>query len=269
LSQRLAQAGLDWIVPAWEAPLHVGALATTRNFGTSPLDIGPARLEKLGDAERAIVQADRDRVHAFLPSPAVYLEQVHGRDVVVVDAVNLEGMRGHPPVADAAVTRLAGVALAVRVADCVPVLFASREGTVVAAAHAGWRGLAAGVLEATVIALRVPPAEVVAWLGPAIGPAAFEVGDDVRDAFTTANADDARHFRHLHAGKWLADLPALASARLARAGVRDVSSDGACTCTDAARFHSWRRDRTTGRMAAYVWRAASSGAPGRDAAATL
>lgn len=253
LAQRLAAAGLDWIVPRWEAPGGVGALCTTRNGDGASFDIGPARLEKLDGDARARVIAHRERVHAFLPSPAVYLEQVHGRAVVAVDAGNAVASRVAPPVADAVVTRLAGVPLAVRVADCIPVLFASRGADVVAAAHAGWRGLAAGVLEATVAAMRTSPGEIVAWLGPAIGAAAFEVGDDVRDAFIAHARSDAAHFRALSGGKWLADLAALALARLARAGVSSVAVDGSCTFSDATRFHSWRRDRSSGRLAAYVW----------------
>ena len=257
LAERLADAGLDWIVPAWDAPRCVGALCTTRNGSAvagEPLDIGPSRLGTLDDAARERVLANRRRVQAFLPGPAAILEQVHGRDVVVIDAANVAAARAQPPVADAAVTRQTGVPLAVRVADCVPELLASGSGEVVAAAHAGWRGLAAGVIEATLAAMRAPAAEVAAWLGPAIGRDAFEVGDDVREAFTAADARDAAHFRPLREGKWLGDLHALARARLARAGVQRVAADPSCTFTEAARFHSWRRDRAPWRMAAYVWR---------------
>jgi YfiH family protein len=259
LADRLASAERDWIVPAWAAPTTVGALCTTRNGGVSTgpaatLDVGPARLDALDDDARRAVTANRARIHAFLPSPPVYLEQVHGRDVALIDAANVDRARAAPPVADAAVTRVPGVALAVRVADCLPVLFAARDGSVVGAAHAGWRGLAAGVLEATLDAMGVPARDVVAWLGPAIGPTAFEVGDDVRDAFVAAEANDAAAFRPLHAGKWLADLPALARRRLASAGVGAVASLDACTFGDAGRFHSWRRDRSPARLAAYVWR---------------
>jgi len=257
LADRLADAGLDWIVPAWDAPHSVGALCTTRSGSSgscAPLDIGPARLEALDDAARERVLADRRRMQTFLPGPAVILEQVHGCDVVVIDAGNVAAARAKPPVADAAVTRLAGVPLAVRVADCVPVLLASREGGFVAAAHAGWRGLAAGVIEATLAAMRAPAADIAAWLGPAIGPDAFEVGDDVREAFAAVDERDAMHFRRQRGGKWLADLHALARARLARAGVRHVAADPSCTFTEPARFHSWRRDHTPSRFAASVWR---------------
>lgn len=259
LAIRLAAVGLDWIVPAWDAPGRVGALCTTRNGGASAgpstsLDIGPALLDTLDDRARALVLESRRRVQEFLPSPPIHLEQVHGCEVVTIDMDNLADARARAPVADAAVTRLAGVPLAVRVADCVPVLLAARTGAVVAAAHAGWRGLAAGVLEAAMAAMRAPAEDIVAWLGPAIGPEAFEVGDDVRDAFAAAHARDTAHFRRLREGKWLADLHALARARLARAGVRNVATDRSCTFAEPARFHSWRRDRANGRLAAYVWR---------------
>ncbi len=130
----------------------------------------------------------------FLPSPPVWLEQVHGRDVVVIDERTLDASRATPPVADAAVTRLPGVPLSIRVADCLPVLFADEKGSVVGAAHAGWRGLAAGVLEATVVAMDVPADAIVAWIGPGIGPRAFEVSDDVRDAFVVHDRGTAAHF---------------------------------------------------------------------------
>lgn len=259
LAHRLADVGLDWIVPTWDAPPRVIALATTRHGGVSTgaaasLDLGPARLDALDATARAAVLANRRRVEAFLPSPAVYAEQVHGIDVAVIDAGNVDAARARPPVADALVTRLPGVPVAVRVADCLPVLFAARNGAVVAAAHAGWRGMAAGVLEATIDAMAIPASDVVAWLGPAIGPDAFEVGDDVCDAFTSRHGDDAKHFRALREGKWLADLPSLARARLGRRGVQDVAAVEACTFSDAARFHSWRRDRTSGRLGTFVWR---------------
>lgn len=255
LAVRLAAAGLDWIVPSWAAP--VGALCTTRNGAPGagePLDVGPARLDALDSATRARVLGHRRAVHAFLPSTPVYLEQVHGRDVAAIDPGNVAAARAKPPVADAAVTRLAGVPLAVRVADCVPVLLASRTGEAIAAAHAGWRGLAAGVIEATLAAMRTPAADVAVWLGPAIGPDAFEVGDEVCEAFAAADERDAAHFRRQRDGKWLADLHALARARLARAGVRHVAADPSCTFAEPARFHSWRRHRTPSRFAAYIWR---------------
>jgi YfiH family protein len=156
-------------------------------------------------------------------------------------------------VADAAVTRERNVVLAVLAADCLPVLLADRHGRAVGVAHAGWRGLAQRIVETTVAAMPVAPADVVAWLGPAIGPAAFEVGADVRLAFVAGDPDSAHCFLPVAPGKWTADLYALARRSLARAGVTDVHGGGFCTHADAARFFSYRRDRETGRMATVLW----------------
>lgn len=161
--------------------------------------------------------------------------------------------RAVPPAADAAVTRTPGRVLAVLTADCLPVLFCDRAGSVAAVAHAGWRGLAAGVLEATVAATEVPPATLLAHLGPAIGPTAFEVGAEVRAAFLAHDPAAAGAFVPNGPGKWLADLYSLARLRLAAAGVSAVSGGGLCTYRDSERFYSYRRDGRTGRMAALVW----------------
>ena len=255
LAQRFAAAGLDWIVPHWSAPACVHAFATTRNGGTSSgacasLDLGGASLAGVKPGTAAAIVANRRRVQAFLPAPPVWLEQVHGARVASIAAMP----PATPPRADAAVTRAAHVVLAVRVADCMPVLFAASDGSVVAVAHAGWRGLAAGILENTVDAMGSNPAGIVAWLGPAIGAAAFEVGADVRDAFVHEDPAADRAFVDASPGKWFADLEALARMRLARAGVRSIDGGGVCTLGDASRFFSFRRDATTGRMAAFVWR---------------
>lgn len=214
------------IVPAWRGPDRVHAFFTTRN-------------------------AEVDAVRGALPGEPVRLAQVHGRDVAVVDDGNIDAYLAAPPRADAAVTRMPGVVLTVRTADCLPVLLADRAGAVIGVAHAGWRGLAAGVLEATVAALAAR--DVAAWIGPCIGPRAFEVGRDVYDAYCSAHAQDARHFVPAREGKWLADLPALARRRLAAAGVTSIDGGEWCTYSDAARFHSYRRDGTAGRMALYAW----------------
>jgi YfiH family protein len=228
---------MSWIVPAWRAPARVVAVSTTRDDD--------------GDEEA--------RLARILGAAPVQLDQVHGVDVVVVDRAGRAAALRARPRADAAVAREPGVAVAVRAADCLPVLFADRRGSVVAAAHAGWRGLAAGVLEATLAAMDVAPAEIVAWIGPAIGPRRFEVGRDVYDAFVGAEDADAVAFAPHREDKWLADLPALARRRLARAGVRDVAGGTWCTYEDPARFHSWRRDRASGRMITAV--AIVDGAP--------
>ena len=159
--------------------------------------------------------------------------------------------------ADASFTTSAGVVCAILVADCMPVLFTDRAGTRVAAAHAGWRGLVGGVLEATLDASGLDPAQTLAWIGPAIGPSRFEVRDDVRGAFRSRQPDAVESidacFRPRSAGKWLADLPALARARLDACGVATVVASGACTASDGERFYSYRRDGITGRMAALIW----------------
>lgn len=249
----LAHRRLDWIVPAWHGPARVRALLTTRNGGAAGIDFDAGPAHPTADEAAGNVGECRRRLRALLPSDPVWLEQVHGCDVAVVDAAGAAAMRATPPRADAALTRSSDVVLSVRVADCLPVLLADRAGTVVAVAHAGWRGLAAGVLESTIAAMRAPPAELTAWIGPAIGPRAFEVGADVRDAHCAHDTGASAHFAPIAAGKWLANLPALARRRLTAAGVADVAVDGACTHADAARFHSWRRDRTRGRMALVAW----------------
>ncbi len=256
LRERLDADGLDWLVPGWAAPVEVLALSTTRNGGWSTgasasMDVGPARLRDAAD--RAAVSANRELLASYLPAPPVWLSQVHGTRVVDVGAESLAALSRDPPEADAAVTRARGVPLAVRTAACLPVVLASRGGEVVGIAHAGWRGLAAGVLEATLAAMGVAPGEVVAWIGPGIGPRAFEVGADVHDAFVKRAGADADCFAPRDDGKWMADLPVLAQRRLLRAGVRDVAGGAWCTHDDESRFHSWRRDHGPGRMATVVW----------------
>ncbi|MDR1934133.1 MAG: peptidoglycan editing factor PgeF, partial [Candidatus Accumulibacter sp.] len=200
----------DWILPDWPAPARVGSLVTTRRGGSSrgvfaSLNLG----DHVGD-DPAAVAANRESVCRRIGLRPVWLRQVHG--LRVIDAALDAGP--YPPEADAAFTRQAGVACAVMTADCLPVLFCDAAGTVAAAAHAGWRGLLAGVLEATVAAMDVPGGELMAWLGPAIGPQAFEVGDEVREAFAAADADAARAFQPASDGKWLADIYQLARQRL-------------------------------------------------------
>ena len=256
LSQKLAQAALDWIVPDWGVPARVQALATTRNGGVTigaraSLDLGAAL--PACDAQHDAVLENRRRLARFLPAAPVWLSQVHGVDVARIDRNNVSELRASPPTADAAVTRIPGIVLGVRTADCLPVLFADRKGTVVAAAHAGWRGLAAGVLEATLRAMDTSPHDVMAWFGPAIGPQKFEVGRDVFAAFCANDADAACCFAPHHDGKWLADLYGLARRRLERAGVTAIAGGGHCTMTESGRFYSFRGDRDTGRMATLVW----------------
>jgi YfiH family protein len=240
-------AAIDWIEPEWPVPSRIRALVTTRQGGVSQGPYADLNLgTRVGDDLQAVTE-NRARVRTRLPSEPIWLRQVHGVEVVQADIVVGE------PAADAAFTGAPEVVCAVQAADCLPVLVCDRRGTRVAAAHAGWRGLAAGVLESTVAALSLPPADLVAWLGPAIGPRAFEVGTDVYETFTTADPETATAFQPVRDGKWLADLFALARARLSRAGVGEVLGGGLCTFTDSARFFSHRRDRVTGRQAAFIW----------------
>ncbi|MBO9352739.1 peptidoglycan editing factor PgeF [Bordetella petrii] len=200
------------------------------------------------------VRENRRRVRAAVPADPLWLRQVHGADVVDAD-----GRLPDEPAADASVTAAPGRVLAIMVADCLPVFITDLDGTVAGAAHAGWRGLAGGVLERTLERLRAKAPHARgwrAWIGPGIGPGAFEVGDDVRAAFAAGGADALAHFaaRPAMPGKWLADLPALALLRLRRAGVEDAHASGLCTVADPERFFSYRRDGVTGRMALLAWR---------------
>ncbi len=253
-------AGL--IRPEWpDAPANVGALATTRRGGFSrgPYDDGAGggglNLGMHVGDDPATVQRNRALVAAALPGPPAWISQVHG--IAVVDAAGVQP--GQPVrVADASIATAPGVVCAVMTADCLPVLFADLAGTVVGAAHAGWRGLAAGMRE-TVAAMRAAGAgELTAWLGPAIGPAQFEVGGEVLDAFLSAHADE-RQVRAAFApfpgrpGKYLADMNALARLLLARDGVTRVWGGNHCTATERELFYSYRRDGVTGRLASMVW----------------
>jgi len=238
----------DWIVPDWPAPPNVRALITTRAGGASRGAYASFNLGLRCGDEEAAVSENRARLHGTLPQAPKWLAQVHGATVVEADGLD------HVPAADASVARAPGTVCAVMIADCLPVLLCDAAGTTVSVAHAGWRGLAAGVIENTVAAMGVAPDELVAYLGPGIGPRAFEVGADVRDAFVVRDDAAAGAFAPVHAGKWLADLFSLARRALARAGVDRVHGGGLCTYTDAARFFSYRRDGTTGRMAALIWR---------------
>ena len=242
------------IVPDWPAPPQVRSVITTRQGGVSQgvyssLNLG----DHVGDDPLAVL-ANRNRLAAAIQTQPVWLNQVHGTRVV--DAAE-HLVPAALPDADAAFTCQLGVACTVMTADCLPVLFCDDAGTVVAAAHAGWRGLLAGVLEETIASMRVPAKRMLAYLGPAIGPQAFEVGDEVRAAFVAFSADAATAFKPAGKGtangKWLADIYLLARQRLAGQGVERVFGGDFCTVTDADRFFSYRRDGQTGRMASTIW----------------
>jgi YfiH family protein len=245
----------DWIVPDWPASARVHSLVTTRNGGTSSPPFDSMNLAAHLEDDPAAVRANRERLRAHLPAKPCWLQQVHGTRVVEAD-------EGSLPQADACITRRAGTVCAIMIADCLPVLLCDRAGTTVAAAHAGWRGLSAGVLESTVAAMACEPSQLLAYLGPAIGPQAFEVQADVLDAFTRADPRARECFRAIPvpAGtprKWLADLYGLARQRLTGAGVGAVYGGGGCTFSEPTRFFSHRRDRRTGRQAALIWLDAS------------
>ncbi|MEO8134346.1 MAG: peptidoglycan editing factor PgeF [Betaproteobacteria bacterium] len=249
LREEVERRGLDWIIPEWPAPPGVRAIVTTRNGGFSTGPCASMNLgTRVGDAPEALAR-NLALVQAVTGVQPHWLSQVHGTAVARVDD------RQGEIEADAAVATAAGRAATVRIADCLPVLFCDRAGTQVAAAHAGWRGLCAGVLEATVAAMPGAAGALLAWLGPAIGPAAFEVGDEVRAAFVARDANAAAAFTAFpgRRGKWLADLYALARQRLQRAGVGAIYGGGLCTLSEPARFFSFRRDGTSGRMAALIW----------------
>ena len=241
----------DWIIPEWPAPAGVKAFITTRSGGVSSGPRASLNLGyKAGDDPEAVAQ-NRARVAALLPQAPKWLAQIHGTRVVDADQVT------GTPEADASVARNPGTVCAIMVADCVPVLFSNHTGTRVAAAHAGWRGLSGGVIHNTVQALCSAGddrADLLAYIGPGIGPAAFEVGADVYQAFTAHDPGAAAAFVAQPSGKWLADLFMLTRRALARAGITQVYGGGLCTYSDAQRFFSYRRDKTSGRMAAFIWR---------------
>lgn len=246
-------SGPDLIFPDWPAPKGVRAAFTLRTGGVSqpPCDTFNVGTH-VGDDPRAVAE-NRAALRASLDLPAepAWLEQVHGRRVVALDrAATLES----PGPADAAVSHTPDGICAIQVADCMPVLLAAADGSAVGAAHAGWRGLAGGVLEATVRAMNTPPAELLCWLGPAIGQAHFEVGEEVRAAFLAADTGAAAAFAANDSGRWQCDLYALARRRLMALGVTSVYGGGWCTYADAGRFFSYRRDGRCGRMVALIWR---------------
>jgi purine-nucleoside/S-methyl-5'-thioadenosine phosphorylase / adenosine deaminase len=206
----------------------------------------------VGDDPAAVSENRRLlRTALALPSEPLWLSQQHGIDVV--DADRTPASRELPPAADAAVTREPGVVIAVLVADCIPVLLADATGQAVAVAHAGWRGLSAGVLEAAIGALAIDPSHLRAWIGPGIGRAHFEVGHEVRAAFCGADPQAATAFERNERGRWQCDLYRLVEQRLARAGLANVAGERRCTYAESAGFYSFRRDGATGRMAALIW----------------
>ncbi len=237
----------EWIVPEWPAHLRVRAFVTTRAGGVSEGEHASLNLGLHSGDDAVRVARNREIVRRHLPGDPFFLAQVHGAEAVD-PASAPAGAR-----ADAAVTGTADRVCVVLTADCLPVFLANADGTRVGVAHAGWRGMAAGVLENAVRALQTPPGEVMAWMGPAIGPDAFEVGPEVREAFIGRNPAAESAFRSHRAGKFMADLYALARIRLAAAGVASIHGGGFCTFHEKERFFSYRRAQHSGRMGAFIW----------------
>jgi YfiH family protein len=251
---------LEWLTPQWPAPTAVEALSTLRGGGVSLRPYASLNLgAHVGDDPAAVLaNRHRLRVAAELPAEPTWLSQVHGARVLDLDAPGVlgggaVGADGALGPADAAVTRRPGRICAILAADCLPVLFAADSGEAVGAAHAGWRGLAGGVLEATVQALGVPPPTLLAWLGPAIGPRHFEIGPEVRDELLKGDAGAEAAFTMNARGRFMADLGALARRRLARLGIDRTYGGGECTYSQSATHFSHRRDGQTGRQASLIW----------------
>ncbi|HUR89377.1 MAG TPA: peptidoglycan editing factor PgeF [Ramlibacter sp.] len=241
---------MQWLAPDWPAPPNVRAVCTTREGGVSAGNFASLNLgDHVGD-EAPHVARNRAIFERGIGARPVYLKQVHGTACIAIDGNTEDAAR-----ADGCWTSVRNVACTIMVADCLPVLLTTQDGSRVGAAHAGWRGLAGGIVEATVRAMEAEASSLVAWLGPCIGPEAFEVGDDVKNAFGTAAES---HFKPYREGKWLADLPALTRMRLRAVGMTRIhGNDGKrewCTVANPSRFFSHRRDRVSGRFAAAVWR---------------
>ena len=275
----MSTAPLSWLEPDWPAPANVRAAVSLRAGGVSEGPYASLNLAAHVGDDPAVVAENRRRLRAALALPAepLWLDQVHGNVVAEADqarnAVPAGPVAIAPPTADAAVAHSPGQVCVVLTADCLPVLICDRHGTHVAAAHAGWRGLAGGVLDATVAALvstervseraterttgrttgRTRPAELIAWLGPAIEPEAFEVGDEVREAFLARDRAHETAFSRNARGRWQADLYRLARRELLRLGVGEVHGGGFRCHADRERFYSYRRDGRTGRMASLIW----------------
>jgi YfiH family protein len=241
-----------WLDADWPAPPGVRALTTLRHgLGVSQAPFDAFNLgSRCGDAVDAVVENRRQLEAALgLPSPPRWLKQVHGVDVAIEPG-------DQEPEADGAITRVPGTVLAILTADCLPAVFAARDGSEIATAHAGWRGLVDGVLEATLAAMHAPARDIVAWLGPCAGPQAYEIGQEVLDAFVSLDAGTARAFVATRPGHWLVDLHAIARRRLVDAGIdaTRIHGRGLCTISDPSRFFSHRRDQRSGRMATLAWR---------------
>ncbi len=245
--------GVAWLRPQWPAPAAVCALSTLRAGGVSVAPYASLNLAAhVGDVPEAVAENRRRlRAAADLPAEPAWLTQVHGAEIADLDAGAATGAAAGP--ADGAVTRTPGRVCAILAADCLPILFATESGDAVAAAHAGWRGLAGGVIEAAVRSLAVAPASLLVWLGPAIGPRHFEIGPEVRDELLRGDPRADGTFAENARGRYLADLNVLARRRLVQLGIERVYGGGECTFSCSDKYFSHRRDGPTGRQATLIW----------------
>jgi polyphenol oxidase len=239
----------EWLVPEWDAPAQVRAFVTTRTGGVSGGEFASMNLGNRSGDDAANVARNRAIVRDHLPATPRWMAQVHGTAVADLDTLAEPDV----PSADAAVASLPGRVGVVLTADCMPLFLCDAAGRRVAVAHAGWRGMAAGVIENTVRAMGLPARSLRAWMGPTIGPAAFEVGSEVREAFIAADSGAGAAFMPHKPGKYMADLYSLARRRLAAMGVERVHGGGFCTYAEADRFFSYRRAQASGRMGAFIW----------------
>lgn len=238
---------MSFILPKWSLPDNIKAISSTRAGGFSEGDFASLNLGMHVSDDASLVQKNREQLQqaSGMPSAPVWMNQTHSTLVAPVSETSEQAIES-----DALVTSSPNLVLSVMTADCLPVLFASKDGTMVGSAHAGWRGLVGGVLENT---LQHFSGEVTAWIGPAISQDAFEVGEEVRQQFVDVNASDAEAFYQHKPGKFMADLPLLAKNRLARMGCHDVTLSGLCTFKDSENFFSYRRHSNTGRQASFIW----------------
>lgn len=241
---------LNFIIPNWPAPVNVKSLQTTRDGGVSLTPYASLNLGAHVNDDAIAVARNRQLLSPYLPSEPVWVNQVHG--VEVIDAASSTCLQN----ADASYTTKPNVVCVTMTADCLPVLLCDKAGTVVAAVHAGWRGLCDGAIEAAINKMQVSPSEILAWLGPAIGRSAFEVGEDVRQQFIQQDHRAEQAFK-VHGNKWLCDMYSIAKQRLNNIGVTQIYggsvNEDFCTYTDESRFFSFRRNNVTGRMASLIW----------------
>jgi len=239
---------LEFVEPQWRSPSRVKAICTTRREGYSNAPFDSLNLAAhVGDDPNCVL-ANRKLLHKALNLPAepIWLEQTHSTRVVVLE-------EGGNRSADAAITRLADTVAVVMTADCLPILLCNQAGTEVAAVHAGWRGLADGVIQATLEKIQSPADQLMTWIGPGISRQFFEVGDEVRDIFLAQVKDNQQYFSANRPGHWLCDLAGLATGVLSRYGVTEIDRDPGCSYRDESRFFSYRRNTTCGRMASLIW----------------